>query len=73
MPGIDDTGIENVARRNIAFYRLLGMSGFYSLSYLLRPARILHLIMNYRANSSDTVLEEMLFALLRMGRIHCNC
>ena len=60
---------ENVGEAEIAAYRLIGMSAFYGLSYVLRPARILRTIRNYRARRSDTVFEERLFALLRRRKL----
>jgi radical SAM superfamily enzyme YgiQ (UPF0313 family) len=56
---------ENAGEAEIAAYRLAGMCAFYGLSYLLRPTRVLRTIRNYRANRSDTVFEERLFAFLR--------
>ena len=60
---------ENVGEAEIAAYRLIGMGAFYGLSYLLRPTRILRTIRNYRAQRSDTVFEERLFALLHRKKL----
>lgn len=60
---------ENVGAREIAFYRLFGMSAFYGLSYLLHPSNVLRSWRNYNAHKSDTVFEERLFALLRRRKI----
>jgi anaerobic magnesium-protoporphyrin IX monomethyl ester cyclase len=60
---------ENVGETEISIYRVIGMSLFYGLSYLLRPARVLRTIRNYRAHRSDTVFEERLFAFLRRRKI----
>ncbi len=60
---------ENVGEVEIAVYRLIGMSAFYGLAYLLRPARIRRAIRNYRAGRSDTVFEERLFALLHRRKL----
>jgi anaerobic magnesium-protoporphyrin IX monomethyl ester cyclase len=60
---------ENVAPVQISLYRVVGMSLFYSISYLLHPSRLLRTMRNYRANKSDTVFEERLFGLLRRKRL----
>jgi radical SAM superfamily enzyme YgiQ (UPF0313 family) len=60
---------ENVAPIEISFYRLVGMSLFYTISYLLNPSRLLRTLRNYRENRSDTVFEERLFGLLRRKRL----
>lgn len=63
------TYCENVGRREIIFYRLLGMSLFYGLSYVLYPSGILRSIHNYRENRSDTVFEQRLFSFFKRARI----
>lgn len=60
---------ENVGGREVSFYRVLGMSAFYGLSYLLHPSRVLQAWRNYHAHRSDTVFEERLFALLRRRKL----
>jgi radical SAM superfamily enzyme YgiQ (UPF0313 family) len=60
---------ENVGPREMTFYRLLGMTLFYGLSFLLHPSRILRVLRNYRQSRSDTVFEERLFGLLRRWRL----
>jgi hypothetical protein len=60
---------ENVGPAEISFYRLLGMACFYTLSYVLRPARILRSLRNYRRATSDTVFEERLFAWFRRRKL----
>ncbi len=56
---------ENVGAREIALYRLLGLSLFYGLSYLLHPSAVLRTWRNWTAGRSDTVIEQRVFALLR--------
>ena len=60
---------ENVGPRELGFYRFIGMSMFYGLSYLLHPSHILRSIRNYKISRSDTVFEERLFAAFRRLRI----
>jgi radical SAM superfamily enzyme YgiQ (UPF0313 family) len=60
---------EHVGRREITLYRIVGMSLFYGLSYLLHPSRIARSLRNYRENRSDTVFEERLFASMKRARI----
>ena len=60
---------ENVGPKEIAFYRFIGMSAFYGLSYLMHPSRVLRSIRNYREHRSDTVFEERLFAFLRRRKL----
>jgi radical SAM superfamily enzyme YgiQ (UPF0313 family) len=60
---------EHVGPRELDFYRLVGMCGFYGLSYLLHPSKILRSIRNYKSHKSDTVFEERLFALYRRYRM----
>lgn len=59
---------ERVGAKEIAAYRLLGLSLFYGLSLLLRPGRLLNAWRNWKAGRSDTVLEQRLFALARRAR-----
>jgi len=52
---------ENIGRRELAFYRLFGMSLFYFLSYVLRPYRIIRSIRNiFFTKQTDTVFEQRL-------------
>ena len=60
---------ENIGSRELSFYRLVGLCSFYGFGYLLRPSRILRTIRNYRADRSDTVFEERLFALFHRRQI----
>ena len=60
---------DNVGPRELSFYRFIGMSMFYGLSYLLHPSHIVRSIGNYRASRSDTVFEERLFSTFRRIRI----
>jgi anaerobic magnesium-protoporphyrin IX monomethyl ester cyclase len=60
---------ENVGPREIAFYRLLGLSLFYGLSYLLHPSAVLRSWRNWKARRSDTVFEQRIFALARRRRL----
>lgn len=59
---------ENVGAKEIAAYRFIGMAGFYGLSFLLRPQRILRGIRNFMRHRSDTVFEERLFSYFRRLR-----
>lgn len=60
---------ENVGPRELAAFRLVGMSLFYGLSYLLFPRRILRSVRNYRTHRSDTIFEERLFGYLKRRRL----
>ncbi|MBI3548568.1 MAG: B12-binding domain-containing radical SAM protein [Elusimicrobia bacterium] len=60
---------ENVGSREIAFYRFVGMSAFYGLSFLLHPSRVARSLRNYKEHKSDTVFEERLFAYLRRRKL----
>ena len=62
------TYCENVGIWEITFYRGIGMTMFYGISYLLHPSRILRSFRNYREHRSDTVLEERLFGIIRRFR-----
>ncbi len=59
------TFCENVGVWELTFYRIVGMSLFYGLSYLLHPRRILRSIRNYRDHRSDTIFEERFFGVIR--------
>jgi radical SAM superfamily enzyme YgiQ (UPF0313 family) len=59
---------ENVGAREIAFYRVLGLSLFYGLSYLLHPSAVLRSWRNWKSGRSDTVFEQRIFALVRRRR-----
>jgi anaerobic magnesium-protoporphyrin IX monomethyl ester cyclase len=63
------TFCENVGLREIQMYRLVGMSLFYGLSYLLWPKRILRSLRNYREHRSDTIFEERFFGAIRRFRL----
>jgi radical SAM superfamily enzyme YgiQ (UPF0313 family) len=56
---------ERIGSRELNLYRLLGMAGFYALSYLLHPARILRTARNLRRRSADTVFEQRMVDLFR--------
>ncbi|MBI3555994.1 MAG: B12-binding domain-containing radical SAM protein [Deltaproteobacteria bacterium] len=56
---------ENVGPTELAAYRLIGMSVFYGLSYILYPRRILRSVRNYKNHRSDTIFEERLFGLIK--------
>lgn len=60
---------ENVGSKELGFYRTLGMCAFYGLSLVFRPSRVLRLVRNYRAERSDTVFEERLFAIIRRRKL----
>jgi radical SAM superfamily enzyme YgiQ (UPF0313 family) len=60
---------ENIGSRELSFYRLVGLCSFYGFGYLLHPSRILRTIRNYKADRSDTVFEERLFALFHRRQI----
>lgn len=60
---------ENVGAPEIAFYRVLGLSLFYGLSYLLHPGAVLRSWRNWKARRSDTVFEQRVFALIRRRRL----
>ena len=65
----EHTYCENIGARELAWYRVIGMSLFYGLSYLLHPSRALRTLRNYRAHVSDTVFEERLFGLIKRRRL----
>jgi anaerobic magnesium-protoporphyrin IX monomethyl ester cyclase len=60
---------ENVGPREISLYRIVGMSLFYTLSYLRHPARFFRSYRNYQNHRSDTVFEERMFSLLKRQRM----
>lgn len=50
---------ENIGPKELALYRILGMSIFYTLSYLLFPRRIIRSIKNiFFSRKTDTVFEQ---------------
>ena len=55
----------SIGRYELYLYRMLGMILSYSLSYLLRPKRILRTIKSLFTGSSETVVEQRLKDLLR--------
>ncbi|OGR50725.1 MAG: hypothetical protein A3I11_02125 [Elusimicrobia bacterium RIFCSPLOWO2_02_FULL_39_32] len=62
----DDSFCENVGKRELHFYRILGFFSFYFLSYVLFPKRILRTILNlFFTNKSSTVFEQRLKDKLR--------
>jgi len=60
---------KNVGPKELNAYRIIGMSSFYALSYLLHPSRIFRSLRNYHMGCSDTVFEERFFALLRRRKL----
>jgi len=60
---------ESVGARELAFYRLFGMLGFYCLSYVLYPRRVFRTIRNYRQARSDSLFEQRLFGFVRRLRL----
>jgi anaerobic magnesium-protoporphyrin IX monomethyl ester cyclase len=55
----------HVGTRELGLYLVLGMSAFYAISYARHPKRILRTLRNFRANRSETVLEQRLGELKR--------
>ena len=55
----------NISGRELKWWRFIGMSSFFGLSYLVRPWRLFKLIKSLITNKSDTVLEQRLGAVLR--------
>jgi radical SAM superfamily enzyme YgiQ (UPF0313 family) len=60
---------ENMGPREISWYRIIGMSTFYTLSYLVHPSRVLRTWRNYQQGRSDTVFEERFFGLIKRWKI----
>jgi len=56
---------DSIGRYELYIYRMVGMTLSYSLSYLLRPKRILRTIKSLFTGSSETVVEQRLKDLLR--------
>ena len=56
---------KSIGRYELYVYRMLGMIISYSLSYLLRPSRILRTIKSFFSDNSTTVAEQKLKDLLR--------
>ncbi len=54
-----------ISGRELKWWRFIGMSSFFGLSYLVRPWRLFKLIKSLIKNESDTVLEQRLGAVLR--------
>jgi radical SAM superfamily enzyme YgiQ (UPF0313 family) len=64
--GVTETYCETVSGKVLRRYRIMGMSLFYGLSYLLRPGRVLRSIRNiFIENMSDTVFEQRVFEMWR--------
>ncbi|KMP10502.1 hypothetical protein UR09_06055 [Candidatus Nitromaritima sp. SCGC AAA799-A02] len=58
---------ENIGARELAFYRTLGMSLFYLLSYLLYPWRIYRSVKNiFFTKKTDTVFEQRIVEYLKV-------
>ncbi|HSQ00758.1 MAG TPA: radical SAM protein [Candidatus Dormibacteraeota bacterium] len=55
----------NVRGREVALWTLVGMSTFFTLSFLVRPWRLVRLARNVIKDESDTVLAQRLGALMR--------
>ena len=56
---------ENIGERELAFYRFVGMSLFYSLSYILFPKRIFRSLKNiFFTKKTDTVFEQRLMEFI---------
>jgi len=57
--GVTETYCESVPGTVLRRYRIVGMSLFYGLSYLLRPSRVVRSFRNiFIANMTDTVFEQ---------------
>jgi len=57
--GVTETYCENVPGKVLRRYRIMGMSMFYGLSYLLRPSRVVRSFRNiFIENMTDTVFEQ---------------
>ena len=56
---------KSIGRYELYIYRMLGMIISYSLSYILRPKRILRTIKSLFSDGSSTVVEQRLKDLLR--------
>jgi radical SAM superfamily enzyme YgiQ (UPF0313 family) len=55
----------HIGTRELNLYQVLGMSAFYLIGYTRYPRRILRTLRNFRANRSETVLEQRLGELKR--------
>jgi len=55
----------HIGTRELNLYQVLGMSAFYVIGYTRYPRRILRTLRNFRANRSETVLEQRLGELKR--------
>jgi radical SAM superfamily enzyme YgiQ (UPF0313 family) len=57
--GVTETYCESVPGKVLRRYRIMGMSLFYGLSYLLRPSRVVRSFRNiFIENMTDTVFEQ---------------
>ena len=56
---------KSIGRHELYIYRMLGMIISYSLSYILRPGRIIRTIKSFFSDNSTTVAEQKLKDLLR--------
>jgi radical SAM superfamily enzyme YgiQ (UPF0313 family) len=55
----------NITGRELSWWRFVGMSSFFFLSYLVRPWRFVKLLKKLITNDGDTVLEQRLAQTLR--------
>lgn len=62
------THCEQVGTRELAFYRLVAMAGFYVMTYLCHPAKIRRSWVNVRTGHADSVFESRLAAILQCHR-----
>ena len=63
---------ESIGRYELYVYRMLGMIISYSLSYILRPKRILRTIKSFFTSKSESVVEQRLKDMLRRSNIFQN-
>jgi radical SAM superfamily enzyme YgiQ (UPF0313 family) len=64
---------EKMSGRTIRLMRLVGMSVFYGLSYLLRPARIVRSLKNILVSGTTcTVFEQRIFEMLQRRKLRSN-
>jgi anaerobic magnesium-protoporphyrin IX monomethyl ester cyclase len=57
---INSAFCEHLSPSKLNTFRILGMSSFYILSFIIRPIRVFNLIKNILSQKSDTVLEQRL-------------
>ena len=60
---------EHMGRYELYFYRMVGMTLAYSISYLIRPKRILRTIKSIFKDSSATVVEQRFKDFLRKSNL----